>query len=195
MIAFDLKRGAPTRDADRRGPRLRRRRGGRARHARGDDPPARLGPCRRAPGADRQIAVWENTHDLRAVVDFLVDETRRDLVDSPDGLAARLLLGPAATCQLKRTYGKEYCLSECPTLRPRIATTTCASSPRPTCRPRTSAHGGRGHPGHEPRLAQPGPRLASSMPCRTPPATSLPCSSPMGCASRAVSFDACGSAT
>jgi carboxylate-amine ligase len=30
-------------------------------------------------GADRQIAVWENTHDLRAVVDFLVDETRRDL--------------------------------------------------------------------------------------------------------------------
>jgi glutamate---cysteine ligase / carboxylate-amine ligase len=30
-------------------------------------------------GADRQIAVWENTHDLRAVVDFLVDETRRGL--------------------------------------------------------------------------------------------------------------------
>jgi carboxylate-amine ligase len=30
-------------------------------------------------GADRQIAVWENTHELRAVVDFLVDETRRDL--------------------------------------------------------------------------------------------------------------------
>jgi carboxylate-amine ligase len=27
-------------------------------------------------GADRQIAVWEKTHDLRAVVDFLVDETR-----------------------------------------------------------------------------------------------------------------------
>jgi len=30
-------------------------------------------------GADRQIAVWEATHDLRAVVDFLVDETRRGL--------------------------------------------------------------------------------------------------------------------
>ena len=30
-------------------------------------------------GADRQIAVWENTHDLRAVVDSLVDETRRGL--------------------------------------------------------------------------------------------------------------------
>src|SRR4051812_25660916 len=30
-------------------------------------------------GADRQIAVWEATHDLAAVVDFLVDETRRGL--------------------------------------------------------------------------------------------------------------------
>jgi carboxylate-amine ligase len=30
-------------------------------------------------GADRQIAVWENTHELRAVVDFLVDDTRRGL--------------------------------------------------------------------------------------------------------------------
>jgi carboxylate-amine ligase len=30
-------------------------------------------------GADRQIAMWEATHDLRAVVDFLVDETRRGL--------------------------------------------------------------------------------------------------------------------
>jgi glutamate---cysteine ligase / carboxylate-amine ligase len=30
-------------------------------------------------GADRQIAVWEASHDLRAVVDFLVDETRRGL--------------------------------------------------------------------------------------------------------------------
>ena len=30
-------------------------------------------------GADRQIEVWENTHELRAVVDFLVDETRRGL--------------------------------------------------------------------------------------------------------------------
>jgi len=30
-------------------------------------------------GADRQIAVWDKTHDLRAVVDFLVDETRRGL--------------------------------------------------------------------------------------------------------------------
>jgi carboxylate-amine ligase len=30
-------------------------------------------------GADRQIAVWEDTHELRAVVDFLVDETRRGL--------------------------------------------------------------------------------------------------------------------
>jgi carboxylate-amine ligase len=30
-------------------------------------------------GADRQIAVWETSHDLRAVVDFLVDETRRGL--------------------------------------------------------------------------------------------------------------------
>jgi glutamate---cysteine ligase / carboxylate-amine ligase len=30
-------------------------------------------------GADRQIAVWEGTRDLRAVVDFLVDETRRGL--------------------------------------------------------------------------------------------------------------------
>ena len=30
----------------------------------------------------------------------------------------RLLLGPRRyTCQLKRTYGKEYCLQECPTLR------------------------------------------------------------------------------
>jgi carboxylate-amine ligase len=30
-------------------------------------------------GADRQIAVWEKTHDLRGVVDFLVDETRLGL--------------------------------------------------------------------------------------------------------------------
>jgi glutamate---cysteine ligase / carboxylate-amine ligase len=30
-------------------------------------------------GADRQVAVWEKAHDLRAVVDFLVDETRRGL--------------------------------------------------------------------------------------------------------------------
>jgi len=30
-------------------------------------------------GADRQIAVWERTQDLRAVVDFLVDETGRGL--------------------------------------------------------------------------------------------------------------------
>jgi len=30
-------------------------------------------------GADRQIAVWEATHDLRSVVDFLVDETRQGL--------------------------------------------------------------------------------------------------------------------
>jgi len=30
-------------------------------------------------GADRQISAWENTHDLRAVVDSLVDETRRGL--------------------------------------------------------------------------------------------------------------------
>jgi carboxylate-amine ligase len=30
-------------------------------------------------GADRQLAVWDRTHDLRAVVDFLVDETRRGL--------------------------------------------------------------------------------------------------------------------
>jgi glutamate---cysteine ligase / carboxylate-amine ligase len=30
-------------------------------------------------GADRQIAVFEGTRDLRAVVDFLVDETRRGL--------------------------------------------------------------------------------------------------------------------
>jgi carboxylate-amine ligase len=30
-------------------------------------------------GADRQVAVWERTNDLRAVVDFLVDETRRGL--------------------------------------------------------------------------------------------------------------------
>jgi hypothetical protein len=30
----------------------------------------------------------------------------------------RLILGPRRyTCQLKRTYGKEYCLQECPTLR------------------------------------------------------------------------------
>ena len=30
----------------------------------------------------------------------------------------RLSLGPRRyTCQLKRTYGKEYCLQECPTLR------------------------------------------------------------------------------
>jgi hypothetical protein len=32
--------------------------------------------------------------------------------------APRLFLGPRRyTCQLKRTYGKEYCLQECPTLR------------------------------------------------------------------------------
>jgi carboxylate-amine ligase len=30
-------------------------------------------------GADRQIAAYEATHDLRAVVDLLVDETRRGL--------------------------------------------------------------------------------------------------------------------
>ena len=30
-------------------------------------------------GADRQVAVWERTQDLRAVVDFLVDETGRGL--------------------------------------------------------------------------------------------------------------------
>jgi carboxylate-amine ligase len=30
-------------------------------------------------GADRQIAVWDEARDLRAVVDFLVDETRRGL--------------------------------------------------------------------------------------------------------------------
>jgi len=30
-------------------------------------------------GADRQIAVWEATHDLRAVVDFLVEDTKRGL--------------------------------------------------------------------------------------------------------------------
>jgi carboxylate-amine ligase len=30
-------------------------------------------------GADRQVAVWEATGDLRAVVDFLVEETRRGL--------------------------------------------------------------------------------------------------------------------
>jgi carboxylate-amine ligase len=30
-------------------------------------------------GADRQVAVWEASQDLRAVVDFLVDETRRGL--------------------------------------------------------------------------------------------------------------------
>ena len=46
---------------------------------RGDDLPARLGGHAGDTGADRQIAVWEDTHDLRAVVDFLVDETRRGL--------------------------------------------------------------------------------------------------------------------
>ena len=30
-------------------------------------------------GADRQIAAFEATHDLRGVVDMLVDETRRGL--------------------------------------------------------------------------------------------------------------------
>jgi carboxylate-amine ligase len=30
-------------------------------------------------GADRQLAVWDGAHDLRAVVDFLVDETARGL--------------------------------------------------------------------------------------------------------------------
>jgi carboxylate-amine ligase len=30
-------------------------------------------------GADRQVRVYEDTRDLRAVVDLLVDETRRDL--------------------------------------------------------------------------------------------------------------------
>jgi carboxylate-amine ligase len=30
-------------------------------------------------GADRQIAAFAATHDLRAVVDMLVDETRRGL--------------------------------------------------------------------------------------------------------------------
>lgn len=34
------------------------------------------------------------------------------------GLPHRLVLGPRRhTCQLKRTYGKEYCLQQCPTLR------------------------------------------------------------------------------
>ena len=79
MIDFDLKSERPTRELIRGDPRLRRRRRGRAGHARGDDLPARLGRMPATPGADRQIAVWENTHDLRAVVDFLVDETRRGL--------------------------------------------------------------------------------------------------------------------
>ena len=61
------------------GPRLRGRRGGRARHAARDGLPARVGghAARRAPTA--RSAPSRLTHDLRAVVDLLVDETKRDL--------------------------------------------------------------------------------------------------------------------
>jgi carboxylate-amine ligase len=27
-------------------------------------------------GAERQLRVWEETHDLKAVVDYIIDETR-----------------------------------------------------------------------------------------------------------------------
>jgi carboxylate-amine ligase len=27
-------------------------------------------------GAERQLRVWENTHDLKAVVDYIIEETK-----------------------------------------------------------------------------------------------------------------------
>ena len=34
---------------------------------------------REGTGADRQLAVWERTHDMKAVVDQIVDETYEGL--------------------------------------------------------------------------------------------------------------------
>jgi carboxylate-amine ligase len=31
--------------------------------------------CDMGSGADRQIAVWENSHDTKNVVDFIIEET------------------------------------------------------------------------------------------------------------------------
>ena len=38
---------------------------------------------REGTGADRQLAVWEETHDLKAVVDHIVQETYQGLTNSP----------------------------------------------------------------------------------------------------------------
>jgi len=35
-------------------------------------------------GADRQLAVWERTQDMKAVVDHIVDETYEGLTCTPD---------------------------------------------------------------------------------------------------------------
>src|SRR5436309_2499396 len=39
--------------------------------------------CREGTGADRQLAVWERTHDMKAVVDQIVDETYQGLTSAP----------------------------------------------------------------------------------------------------------------
>jgi carboxylate-amine ligase len=44
---------------------------------------------REGTGADRQLAVWERTHDIKAVVDHIVEETY-------EGLSAPLHLGATA---------------------------------------------------------------------------------------------------
>src|SRR6059058_6091715 len=36
---------------------------------------------REGTGADRQLAVWERTHDIKAVVDHIVDETYQGLTE------------------------------------------------------------------------------------------------------------------
>jgi carboxylate-amine ligase len=39
----------------------------------------------RGPGADRQLAVWQETRDLKKVMDFILDETEHGLSVGPEG--------------------------------------------------------------------------------------------------------------
>ena len=39
----------------------------------------------RGPGADRQLAVWQETQDLKKVMDFILDETEHGLSVGPEG--------------------------------------------------------------------------------------------------------------
>ena len=63
------------------------------------------------------------------------------------------------TCALKRAHGKDFCLSECPARDPAVYDYARIERPEdiPARRP---AGDRRRHPRHEPRLAEPGPRLA-----------------------------------